>query len=126
MVWACPPPPPPPPTPPPCAVQAAHQWERTLHDRHPRWVHTVETTLDQVEAAMSGRPPAPPGGGDVVVIEIKGKLLDVLPVAPTAHRPRYARYFVLVLDRATCQERAYGIGQAGLRLRPLGQVTTIK
>jgi hypothetical protein len=128
MVWACPPPPlPPAPAPPACVVHTAHQYARMLHDRHPRWIHAVETTYDQAIAAISDEPPAEPGGGRVVVIEIKGKLLDDFdPTPPFAQGPRKGRYFVMVLDPVTCQESAHGIGPTGVRLRPLGQVTTIK
>jgi hypothetical protein len=98
-----------------------------LHDRHPRWIHAVETTYDQADAAISGRAPARPGGGDVVVIEIKGKLVDAFDSEdPFDPKPHKGRYYVLVLDRATCADRIRGIGPTGVRLRPLGPVTNIK
>lgn len=98
-----------------------------LHDRHPRWIRAVETTYDQADAAVSGNPPAQPGGGAVVVIEIKGKLLDEFDSQdPLAQQPHKGHYFVLVVERATCIERIHSIGPTGVRLRPLGHVTTIR
>jgi hypothetical protein len=120
-------PPAPPPAVPACVVQQAHHYVRLLHDRHPKWVHAVATTYDQADAAISGKPPAPPGGDDVVVVEIKGKLVDDFdsedPFDPQPHR---GRFFVLVVDRVTCAQRIRGIGPTGVRLRPLGNVTTIE
>jgi hypothetical protein len=125
-MWACPPPPPPPAVR-ACAVHQAHWLVRHLHDRHPQWVHAVETTYDQANAAISGTPPAEPGGRDVVVIEIKGKLVDDFdPRPPGYRRPYKGRFYVLMIDKATCGQDYVGIGSNGVRLRPLGKVTTIE
>lgn len=108
-------------------MQQAHHLVRQLHDRHPRWVHAVETTYDQAEAAIDGKPPAAPGGADVVFIEVKGKLVDDFdPTPPFRPQPYKGRFYVLVLERATCVERIRGISNKGVKLRPLGNVTTIE
>jgi hypothetical protein len=126
MVWACPPPPPPPALP-ACAVQAAHRLVRQFHHPHLKWVHAVETTYDQAAAAIGGNPPAAPGGPEVVFIEIKGKLVDDFdPTPPFVRRPYKGRFYHLVLDRATCGERIRGISTKGVKLRPLGNVTTVE
>jgi hypothetical protein len=126
MVWACPPPPPPPALP-ACVVREARWLARNLHDRHPKWVHAVETTYDQAEAAIDGKRPGPPSGIDVYVIEVKGKLVDEFDsVDPFDPQPHRGRFYVMVLNKMTCSDVHRSIGNKGVKLRPLGNVTTIE
>jgi hypothetical protein len=112
---------------PPCVVHEARHVARELHDRHPKWIHAVETTSDQANAAISGAPPAARGGDAVWVVEIKGKLVDDFdPRPPFFAGPYKGRFFVMVLEKSTCQESSHGIGPTGVKLRPLGNVTAIE
>jgi hypothetical protein len=88
----------------------------------------VDTTYDQAEAAIAGQPPAQPGGDPVYLVEMKGKFVDNFDSRdPFDDRGPYrGRYFTLVIDRTTCLEGSHGIGRTRVRLRPLGQVATIR
>jgi hypothetical protein len=108
-------------------VTEAHHLVRHLHDRHPKWVHAVESTFDQAEAAIAHSPPVAPGGDDVWVIEVKGKLVDDFdPTDPFHARPHGGRFYVMVLSKDTCSDVRRSISPKGVKLRPLGNVTTIE